>query len=96
MYILITFLLLFNKAIIDSRHCLRHHILMNSTNHCSNYTSIGQGQEWGKLISSKLPNFCLLFLWYEWWDAGVVMCLGQGTDLHSPADATANHYLLLQ
>jgi len=29
----------------------------------------------------------------EWWDAGVVMCDGQGADLHmpSPADATATH-----
>jgi len=38
----------------------------------------------------------------EWWDAGVVMCLGQGADLHmaqlssGPADATATHYFLLQ
>ena len=35
----------------------------------------------------------------EWWDAGMVMCLGQGADLHmphGPADATATHYLLIQ
>jgi len=33
----------------------------------------------------------------EWWDAGVIMCLGQGTELlYGPADATATHYLLLQ
>ena len=33
----------------------------------------------------------------EWWDAGVVMCLGQGADFaYGPADATATHCLLLQ
>jgi len=33
----------------------------------------------------------------EWWDAGVVICLGRGEDLHMvPADATATPYLLLQ
>ena len=33
----------------------------------------------------------------EWWDAGMVMCLGQGADFaYGPADATATHYLLLQ
>jgi len=30
----------------------------------------------------------------EWWDAGVVMCLGQSA--YGSADATATHYLLLQ
>ena len=30
----------------------------------------------------------------EWWDAGLVMCLGQGA--YGPADATATHCLLLQ
>ena len=34
----------------------------------------------------------------EWWDAGMVMCMGQGADLiaYGPDDATATHYLLLQ
>jgi len=32
----------------------------------------------------------------EWWGAGVVVCLEQGADLHSPADVTATHCLLLQ
>jgi len=33
----------------------------------------------------------------EWWDAGVVICLGQGADkfAYGPPDATATHYLLL-
>jgi len=30
----------------------------------------------------------------EWWDAGVVMCLGHGAYL-GPTDATATDYLLL-
>jgi len=30
----------------------------------------------------------------KWWDAGVVMYLGQGA--YGPGDATATHYLLLQ
>jgi len=30
----------------------------------------------------------------EWWDDGMVLCLGQGENLHmaQPADATATHY----
>jgi len=33
----------------------------------------------------------------EWWDAGIVMCLGQGADFaYDQADDTATHYLLLQ
>jgi len=44
----------------------------------------------------------------EWWDAGMVVCLGQGADLHvvvsgvkciftyDPGDAIATHYLLPQ
>jgi len=31
----------------------------------------------------------------EWWESGVVICLGQDADLPSPADTTATHYLLL-
>ena len=30
---------------------------------------------------------------YEWWGAGVVICLEHGA---GPADSTATHYLLLQ
>jgi len=35
----------------------------------------------------------------EWWDTGVVTCLGRGADWifeYGPAGATATHYLLLQ
>jgi len=32
---------------------------------------------------------------YEWWDVGVVVCMGCRL-AYSPADATATHYLLLQ
>ena len=31
----------------------------------------------------------------EWWDIGVVVCMGCRL-AYSPADATATHYLLLQ
>jgi len=31
----------------------------------------------------------------EWWDVGVVVCMGCRL-AYSPADATATHYLLLQ
>ena len=31
----------------------------------------------------------------EWWDVGVVVCMGCRL-AHSPADATATHYLFLQ
>jgi len=32
----------------------------------------------------------------EWWGAGMIICLEQGADAYSPADAAATHCLLLQ
>jgi len=32
----------------------------------------------------------------EWWDAGVIISLEQGADLHMAHNAIATHYLLIQ
>jgi len=56
------------------------------------------------LCQSAFSALTLLVEWQEgirpvkteWWDDGVVICLGRDADCIYPADATVTHCLLLQ
>jgi len=59
-----------------------------SKNSCDSFSALTLlvGRQEGHLACKKT----------EWWDAVVVMCLGQGADFaYGPADAIATHYYLL-